>query len=56
MTGSHYFQVLTGHFLLRPIQPGELQGIRDLWWRQRRHEGVKLPAERGVILFEGDKR
>lgn len=56
MKGSHFFRVPTAHVLLRPIQPGELQGVRDLWWRQRRHEGLGLPPERGVILIAGGKR
>ncbi len=29
--------------------------LRRLWWRLRRH-GVRLPAERGVILSKGEKR
>ena len=27
--------------------------LRHLWWRQSR-DGVRLPAERGLILFDGD--
>ena len=27
--------------------------VRRLWWRWRRHHGVALPAERGVILIDG---
>ncbi len=32
-----------------------LTEVRCLWWRQRR-QGLRLPAERRVILFEGGGR
>ena len=34
-----------------PPEPA-LSEVRCLWWRQRRH-GLRLPAERRVILIEG---
>ena len=29
----------------------EHQDLRQLWWRLRRREGIKLPVEPGVILI-----
>ena len=34
-----------------PPEPA-LSEVRDLWWRQRRL-GYRLPAERRVIMIEG---
>ncbi len=37
------------------IPPGPaLTEVRCLWWRQRR-QGLRLPAERGVIVIEGGR-
>ncbi len=49
-------RVPAGLLVPREMRPDELPDIRRLWWRQRRHDGVELPSERGVILFEGGKR
>ena len=41
-----------------PVRLDDLvqQQVRELWWRQRRHEGVDLPPEPGVIVFNGGRR
>lgn len=45
---------------MRGLPPARLdssaaQQVRELWWRQRCHEGVELPAERGVIVIRGGR-
>jgi hypothetical protein len=35
--------------------PIDLQACRGLWWRLSR-QGVRLPAEAGVILLDGGAR
>ena len=38
-----------------PVLLGDVvqQQVRELWWRMRR-QGVKLPAEKKIILFDSD--
>ena len=38
----------------RPMRPDERSLMVAFWWRMRR-EGVRLPAERGVIVLEGGR-
>jgi hypothetical protein len=40
-----------------PVRLGNIvqQQVLELWWRQRRHHGVDLPAERGVVAIEGGR-
>ena len=38
----------------RPMRKSERSLVVACWWAMRR-EGVKLPAERGVILIDGGK-
>ena len=40
-------------FVPRRMYEGELGLVVGLYWRLRR-EGLQLPAERGVILLDGD--
>ena len=40
---------------LAPLGPEELAKLRALWWRWARL-GHRLPAERGVILLDGERR
>ena len=37
-----------------PKLPRDEIALRSTWWRLRRHHGVNLPAERGVIVIDGD--
>ncbi len=41
-------------FVERPMRPGERSLVVSCWWRMRR-EGVRLPAERGVIVIDGGR-
>lgn len=38
-----------------PLDEATLAVLRRTWWRLRRHHGVRLPAERGVILIDGHR-
>ncbi len=40
------------NFVRRPMRPSDRSLVVACYWRMRR-EGVRLPAERGVILIEG---
>ena len=40
---------------LRPMRASERSLVVACWWAMRR-EGVRLPAEPGVIVIEGDRR
>ncbi len=39
-------------FIPRTIRPQERSLVVACWWRMRR-EGVRLPADRGVIVIDG---
>ena len=56
MRRTRYYRLPVFRLFPRPMRPDELPDVCRLWWRQRRREGVELPPERGVILFEGGKR
>ena len=56
MRRDPYFRVPVFRLFPRPMRPDELPDVRRVWWRQRRHEGIALPPERGVILLPGGKR
>ncbi len=47
-------RVPTGLLVPPDIRPDELPDVRLVWWRQRRHEGVELPPQEGVISIPGD--
>ena len=53
---ARYFRFPVPRLVPRPVRDDELCDVRRVWWQQRRHQGVELPPERGVILFEGGKR
>ncbi len=36
-----------------PLDEATVAALRQAWWRLRRHHGVRLPAERGVIVING---
>ena len=55
MNRVRYFRYPVFRLFPCPMRVDELPDVRRLWWRQRRHEGVELPAERGVILIRGGK-
>ena len=38
-----------------PLDEATLAVLRRTWWRLRRHYGVRLPAERGVIVINGGR-
>ncbi len=40
------------NFIRRPMRPSERSLVVACWWRMRR-EGVRLPADRGVIVIDG---
>ncbi len=37
-----------------PQDPATLTELRTQWWRQGRH-GLRLPAELGIIVFNGGR-
>ena len=37
----------------RPMRPDELAEVRALWWRLAA-QGIRMPAERGVIVLDAD--
>ncbi len=39
-------------FIPRPMRPSERSLVVACWWAMRR-EGVRLPAEKGVIVIDG---
>ena len=41
-------------FIPRPMRPEERSLVVACWWAMRR-EGVRLPAERNVIVIEGGR-
>ncbi len=43
------------NLILRPIHPDEIPHVRRVWWRLTRL-GHRLPPERGLILFDRDRR
>ena len=50
---DHSLEISISQLRHRPIGPGELAALRALWWHQAAL-GHRLPAERGVIVIEGD--
>ncbi len=40
--------------VLRDVHPDEIPELRGMWWRQAAL-GHRLPAERGVIVLEGER-
>ena len=56
MRRVRYFRFPVVRLVPRPMRPDELPDVRHLWWRWRRHEGVELPPEPGVILIPGGKQ
>ena len=42
------------NFVRRPMRPDERSLVVCTWWAMAR-EGVRLPAERGVIVIEGGR-
>jgi hypothetical protein len=55
MKRASYFRVPVPRLFPRPMRPDELPDVRRVWWHWRRHEGLKLPPERGVILIRGGR-
>ncbi len=49
---DHSLNIPISQLRHRPIGPGELAGLRAMWWRQA-GAGHRLPAEIGVIVVEG---
>ena len=49
---SDILELPVENFVCRPMRPSERSLVVACWWRMRR-EGVKLPAEPGVIVIEG---
>ena len=37
----------------KPLGDLVLADLRRIWWTQRRHHHVELPAEPGIIVLEG---
>ncbi len=42
------------NFIPRPMRPEERSLVVACWWAMRR-EGVRLPADRGVIVIDGGR-
>jgi hypothetical protein len=55
MRRVRYFRAPVDQLVPRPMRPDELPDVRRLWWRQRRHKGMELPAERGLIVIKGGR-
>ena len=39
----------------KPLDSATLTEVRRIWWNHRRRYGVRLPAQRGVIMIQGGK-
>ena len=39
----------------KPIDGATLIEVRRIWWTHRQRFGVRLPAQRGVIVIDGGK-
>lgn len=35
------------------MTPAEIEAVHSVWWRLRRHHGVRLPAEADLIVLTG---
>ena len=56
MRRARYYRLPVFRLFPRPMRPDELPDVRRVWWHWRRHEGLELPPERGVILIRGGRR
>ena len=39
----------------KPLDGATLIEVRRIWWTHRRRFGVRLPAQRGVIVIDGGR-